>query len=400
MKILFLTDNFPPEYNAPATRTFEHCREWVKAGDEVTVITCFPNFPKGKIFDGYKNRWKQVELMDGIRVIRVWSFISSNEGFFKRTLDFTSFALTAFLAGLPLKCDKIVATSPQFFTAISGFMLAFFKRKPWVMEVRDLWPESIRAVNAIKSDFILNLLEKIELFLYRHAQQIVVVTDSFKTNLTSRHVPAEKIYVVKNGVDLSKFTPGPKNQELVKRLNLDGKFVVGYLGTHGMAHGLDFIVRSLADLNGKDFLFLFIGDGAAKEMVVQLARELALDNVLFLDPVKKSEVNAYLSVIDISLVPLKKSTTFESVIPSKIFESAAMLKPILLGVDGESRKIIEDYQAGVFFEPENKASFLNSLFALREKVVAGNTYQEGCSRLATEFNRENLASRMLKLLKS
>ena len=170
MRILFLTDNFPPEVNAPATRTYEHCREWVKSGVAVTVITCAPNFPKGKVFQGYKNKLYQKEIIDGIRIIRVWSYMAANKGLIKRTLDYISFAVMAFFAGLPIKCDIIVGTSPQFFTAISSRFLSFFKRKPWVMEVRDLWPESIVAVGALKKDSrIYKFLKWIEKSLYKSA---------------------------------------------------------------------------------------------------------------------------------------------------------------------------------------------------------------------------------------
>ena len=155
MRILFLTDNFPPEVNAPASRTYDHAKEWVKAGHDVTVITCFPNFPKGEVYDGYRNKLYQREQVDGINVIRVWSYIAANKGFFKRTLDFISFSITSFIAGLFVKTDVIVATSPQFFTALSGRTLSFWKRKPWVMEVRDLWPESIKTVGAMKDNLFI-----------------------------------------------------------------------------------------------------------------------------------------------------------------------------------------------------------------------------------------------------
>ncbi|MBA4057960.1 MAG: glycosyltransferase WbuB, partial [Marivirga sp.] len=248
MKILFLTDNFPPEYNAPATRTFEHCKEWARQGAEVTVITCFPNFPKGEVYPGYVNKLKQVEWIDGIRVIRVWSFISPNTGFIKRTLDFLSFAFTSFFCGLSVKCDVIIATSPQFFTAVSGCFLSIVKRKKWVMEVRDIWPESIMAVDAVKALWIIKLLEKLELFLYRKASKIVVVTESFKKNICSRGVSPEKVFIIKNGADISTYAPRKKNLELRQAYNLDEKFIVGYLGTHGLAHSLDFILRSVAAL--------------------------------------------------------------------------------------------------------------------------------------------------------
>ncbi len=176
MKILFLTDNFPPEVNAPATRTFEHCREWVKAGAEVTVITCFPNFPGGKIYQGYKNKFFRKENIEGINVVRVWTYVTANKGIIRRTLDYLSFGIASFFSGLFLPGEIIIATSPQFFTAVSGGVLSLLKRKRFIFEVRDLWPESIVGVDVMKENFIISFLSWIEKLLYRRAWKIVVVS--------------------------------------------------------------------------------------------------------------------------------------------------------------------------------------------------------------------------------
>lgn len=398
MKILFLTDNFPPEYNAPATRTYEHCKEWVRLGVQVTVITCFPNFPKGEVFEGYKNKWKQTEWIDGIKVIRVWSFITPNVGLFKRALDFLSFALTSFLAALWIKCDLIIATSPQFFTAVSGCALGIVKRRDWIMEVRDIWPESIKAVGAINSGGIIRWLEKLELFLYSRAKKVIVVTDSFKTNLVNRGVSSKKIFVIKNGVDLSIFRTQEKNSKLARKLEVDKKFVVGYIGTHGLAHSLDFIITAISKLNDDSYHFLFIGEGAEKNNIIQLSSKLNLKNVTFIDPVKKSEIYLYLSILDVALVPLRKSSTFESVIPSKVFESVAMHIPILLGVNGETRSIIESYNAGIYFEPENETDFIQKLHLIKSKMQPKNIFIDGCQKMADDFDRRKLAKQMLEIL--
>lgn len=401
MRILFLSDNFPPEHNAPATRTFEHCKEWVKNGAKVTVITCAPNFPKGKVFIGYKNKIKQTEWIEGIKVIRVWSFISPNSGIFKRSLDFVSYAITSFLFGLRIKCDIIVATSPQFFTAVSGCALGFVKRKKWVMEVRDIWPESIKAVDAVKANWAIEFLEKIELFLYRSAAKIVVVTDSFKENIVSRGIDGGKIVVVKNGVDVSILKPQPKDSHLIDQLNLKNKFVVGYVGTHGLAHGLDFIIESIKTLNDDSIQFIFIGDGAEKQNLVLLSQKLNLTNIQFIDSVPKEEIGNYLSVLDVALVPLKKSDTFQSVIPSKIFETAAKGIPILLGVDGETKKIIETYDAGLFYEPENETDFLAKLQLIKGQILENkNRFSKGCQHMANDFDRIKLAKQMLSHLRT
>ncbi len=208
MHILFLSDNFPPEVNAPASRTFEHCREWVAAGHKVTVITCAPNFPKGVVFEGFRNRLWQKSEVDGITVIRVWSYITKNEGFAKRILDYVSYMFTAFWASLFVRrVDVIVGTSPQFFTACAAYAASVFKRRPWVFELRDIWPESIRAVGAAKDSMLLDWLEKLELFLYRRADAVISVTHAFKRNLITRGIDGAKIAVVTNGVDTTRFQP-------------------------------------------------------------------------------------------------------------------------------------------------------------------------------------------------
>jgi len=399
MKILFLTDNFPPEVNAPATRTYEHCREWVKQGVEVTVITCAPNFPQGKVYDGYRNRMFQREEMDGIQVVRVWSYITANEGFLKRTVDYISFGVSSFFVGLFYDADVIVATSPQFFTAMSGRNLAWVKRKHWVMEVRDLWPASIKHVGGMNDSAVIRYLEWEEMRCYRQARGIVTVTDSFVRVITERGIDGGKFAVVKNGANLELFKPREKNGELLATLGLEGKFVVGYIGTHGMAHKLDFIVRCANKVRNSAIHFLFIGDGAEKKNVMELAGSLGCSNVTFLDPVSKDRIAEYLSVTDLALVPLRKTDLFTTVIPSKIFETASMQKPLLLGVDGEARALVEEYGAGLFFEPENEADFLVKLDRLYTDRIVYQQCQEGGARLAKAFDRKRQASAMLEHLK-
>ena len=391
MRILFITDNFPPEVNAPATRTYEHCREWVKSGAEVTVITCTPNFPQGCVYDGYKNRLFQREKISGINVLRVWSYITRNEGFIRRSLDYFSFAVGSFFAGLAAKADIIVATSPQFFTTLSACFLSKIKKKPWVFELRDLWPESIKTVGVIADSRLIRILEKLELALYRDSSMVVALTPAFRRNLISRGIDPGKIRIVTNGANLDLFGPREKDSELVKRHYLEGKFVVGYIGTHGMAHSLEFIVQCLGKISDPAIRFLFIGDGALKENIVRTANLMKLENVTFLDPVAKELVPRYLSVVDTALVPLLKSDTFKTVIPSKIFEAAAMRKPILLGVDGQAREIIEKYNAGICFEPENEADFLQKMEKMKKDRQFYRMCQEGCSRLARYFDRRKLA---------
>ena len=400
MRILFLTDNFPPETNAPATRTYEHCLKWIDMGYKITVITCFPNFPKGKVFEGYTNKLYQKENIDGITVIRVWSYITKNNGFVKRIIDYISYALTSFLFGLFIKTDLIIATSPQFFTAISGSMLSVFKRIPWVMEVRDLWPDSIVVVGHMsKKSIAFKILKKIEHHLYLSASKIIVVTDSFKRYLIEKHfIPSEKIGVFKNGVLVNKFKKidSEKLSKLKESLGLKNKIIISYIGTHGLAHGLKFILESISKISNPDLHFLFIGDGAEKENLIKYSKTLHLKNFTFLESVTKSEIPLYIEISDYSLVNLKKSDEFKNVIPSKIFENIALYKPILLGVEGESKKLIDDYEVGVCFEPENIESFLNALCDIQK--LDRESFKVNCNKMLADFDRNNIAENLIKFI--
>ena len=400
MRILFLTDNFIPEKNAPATRTYEHCIKWTKMGYKVTVITCFPNFPIGKVFEGYTNKLYQEECIDGIRVIRVWSYITENNGFVKRIIDYMSYALTSFLFGLFVKTDLIIATSPQFFTAISGRMLSFFKITPWVMEVRDLWPDSIVAVGSMnKKSIAFRILKRIEHHLYLSAQKIIVVTDSFKKYLIEKHfIPSEKIGVFKNGVLVNKFKKidSEKLSELKESLGLKNKIVISFLGTHGLAHALRFILDSISKIKDTKYHFLFVGDGSDKKNIIKYSQTLDSNNFTFLKSVSKNEMPQYIDISDYSLVNLKKSNEFENVIPSKIFENIAMYKPILLGVEGEAKELIEKYKVGIAFEPENRESFINAISKIEQ--INHEDFIANCDTMLKDFNRNKIAEKMINFI--
>ena len=401
MHVLFLTDNFPPEVNAPASRTFEHCREWVKAGHTVTVVTCAPNFPKGKVFDGYRNKLWQTETVEGIRVIRVWSYITANEGFLRRVLDYQSYMLSAIVASVFVrKVDLIIGTSPQFFTACAAYVVSRYKFRPYIFELRDLWPESIKAVGAMKNERAIRFLEWIEMFLYRKAAKVVSVTRSFKDILGRRGIDGGKIEVITNGVDISQFKPRPKDPELTAKLGLTGKFVAGYIGTHGLAHGLETLLEAAERLRGQDFVFLFLGDGARKEALKQMAAEKKLDNVVFIDSVSKADVARYWSLLDVSVIHLKKTDLFTTVIPSKLFESMGMGLPVLHGVEGESADIVREEGAGIPFEPENADELCAALQRLKSNPDELDEFRARCLKGAQNYDRTNLALRMMKILEN
>lgn len=403
MHILFLTDNFPPEVNAPASRTFEHCRAWVAAGHRVTVVTCAPNFPSGRVHPGYRNRLWSRETIEGVEVVRVWSFITANEGLFKRSLDYASYMVGAVLAAPFVRgVDIVVATSPQFFTACAGAIVAAARRKPFVFEVRDLWPESIRAVGALANERVLTWLERLELFLYRRASAVVAVTHAFRDNLTRRGVDGAKIHVVTNGADLTRFAPIPRDAELARRHGLTDKFVAGYIGTHGMAHALDTLLEAAARLEahpeGRSVRLLMLGDGATKQALKARARAMGLTSVVFLDSVAKSEVARYWGLLDVSIIHLRKAELFATVIPSKLFEGMAMGVPVAHGVPGESAMIVEREGVGLTFESENADSLVEALLTLARDHSLRAEHARRARAAAARYDRAILAGQMLTVL--
>ena len=400
MRILFLSDNFYPEVNAPASRTYENSKVWVKQGYSVTVITCFPNFPGGVLYSGYSNKLYSVEYIDGIRVIRVWSYITANKGFFRRILDYLSFFLSSFIAGLFVKCDIIIATSPQFFTSISGFLLSKIKFKPWVMEVRDLWPDSIIAVGYLsRSNIIFKLLKIIENKLYRSSNVIISLTQSFKHKfIYSHNINSKKIGVFTNGIDRSSISFNHQKINKIKDdLDLNGKIIITYIGTIGMAHGLKFIVETIIKMNNSSIVFVFVGDGSEKEILVKKVKNSGVSNILFINSLPKTEIYNYIKLSDLALVNLKKNDEFKNVIPSKIFENVALKIPVLLGVEGEAKELIENYGVGVAFKPESEREFIASIDKALELKLDTN-YENNCERMIEDFDRKKIAERMIKFI--
>ena len=403
MKILFITDNFPPERNAPAKRTFEHTKEWVKSGHEVTVITGTPNFPKGKVFDGYKNKIYQTEIINKIYVKRVWTFIAQNKGFLLRILDYISFMISSFIAGLfAKKHDIVIATSPQFFTAISGYLISVFKRSDYILEIRDLWPESIVTVGAMKeSSFTIKFLYRISLFLYKKAKIIVCVTNSFKQDLINKGIEPRKIIVIKNGFNIESIMSPTKTIAQIEneyKLNRND-FIVSFIGTIGMSHGLNVIIEASKKVNN-NVKFLIVGDGAKRNELKKISNEKNLKNILFISSISWQEIINLNQIISANLVHLINKPLFKKVIPSKIFESMALKKPIIMGVKGESSEIIQDAQCGISMRPEDPNSLNDAINKLLDNPqLVKDLSENGYKYVQNKHNRTILANQMIEFLR-
>ncbi len=403
MKILFLTENFPPETNAAATRVFERACYWVQWGHDVTVITCAPNFPLGRLFPGYRNRWHHAETIDGMRVIRVKTYIAANAGLARRTLDFISFMITGTIAGVFTKRpDVVVATSPQFFSAVAGWMVGALRRRPFVFELGDLWPASITAVGAMQDNAFLLAMEKIELFLYRRSACVVALTRAFKENLVGRGIGEDKIAVVINGVDTPRYAPRERDAKLAKEWDLTGRFVVGYVGTHGMAHGLGNVLDAAERLRDESNLrFLLVGAGAEREALIQSARQRGLNNVVFIPPQPKEAMPRIWSLCDVALVHLRKSPVFAEVIPSKMFEAMGMGLPLLLALpDGEASAILQADGAGLWVPPEDAAALADSALRLCKEGTLRQEFARNSLAAAPRHSRETQARHMIDVLEA
>jgi glycosyltransferase involved in cell wall biosynthesis len=402
VRILFYSHYFPPEVNAPANRTHEHCREWVAAGHEVHVVTCIPSHPLGTPFEGYRRRWYQREEIDGIHLHRVWTYLAANRGVLRRTLNYLSFIPTAVFRGLRLgQFDVVISTSPQFFCAVGAWLYTRVCRKPWVFELRDLWPESIPAVGAMRKSLALRGLERLEMRMYRDASAIVCVTESFVTSLKSRGIDGSKLFFVPNGI-VPAFWESPNRADARSRLDLDeGDVLASYVGTIGMAHGLSTVLAAAAQLqtNAPRVKLLIVGDGAELDTLRAAAVREGLSNVRFTGMVARDQVPVILAATDLALVTLKPSDVFKTVLPSKMFEAMAAKCAIVLSVEGEARATLERAGAGVAVKPGDADALSGAIADLaadpdrRARMgIAGRQF------VAREFSRRAWAARYVDAL--
>jgi colanic acid biosynthesis glycosyl transferase WcaI len=410
VKILYVSQYFPPEMGAPAARAAELAHHWASAGHEVTVLTGFPNHPTGVVPDEWRPRLRRLtyrEKIKDVKVIRTWLWPLPNRKAHERMRNYASFCLSAGLRGLAIdRPDVIIATSPQLLVGLAGWWLGFARKVPFVFEVRDLWPESLAAVGIGDENSLLHrALAGIAGFLYERSQHIVVVTSAFKDHLIERwRVPAEKISVVENGVETDLFTPSTltEDQALKQQLGAEGKFLASYIGTMGNAHGLETLLDAAGQLQSQNMptLFLLIGEGAEKEEIKALAQSRGLANVHFLDQQPREKIPAFISASDACLVLLKKTDVFKTVIPTKMLEFMSCARPVILGVDGEARQIVEKAEAGLVIEPENAAELALAVRHLAEDPELGTMLgQHGREYILQHYSRARTAEKYIDVLR-
>lgn len=407
MKILYISQYFPPEIGAPSARVSELSRFWVEQGHEVTVLTGFPNHPTGVVPKEYKsrlNRFVMRENFHGVNLVRSWLLPFPNRKSWERILNYSSFFFSSAITGLFLKRpDVVIGTSPQLLVALSAWWVARCKGVPFVFEVRDLWPESVAAVGMGKQNSLLyRTLKTIAKFLYRKADRIVVVAPAFKDHLVQHwQVPAEKIAVVENGVETGFFKQQPVDQDIRREIHAGGKFVVSYIGTIGAAHQLETMLDAAEMLQQSmpEVIFLLAGEGAEKERICSLVQSKKLSNLHILPALLREKVPDYIAASDACLVLLKKEEIFKTVIPTKMLEFMSCARPVILGVEGQAKEILEKAQAGISIEPGSPDALAHAIAFLAANRQLGQSLGENGRRyILRHLSRQRTAQTYLSIL--
>ena len=402
MNIAVYSHYFTPEIGAPSARIYDLARQWLVKDHQVQVITCFPNHPTGQIYPGYRRQRYMHETVDEIDVHRHWTYITPNKGIAKKTLGHISYLPGALLFSNRhiAKPDVAIGTSPTFFAAMAAIAAGIQHKIPFVMEVRDLWPASFEDLGVLTNRQLLSLLEMLEMFLYRRATRIVTVTEEFRRNLIDRGIQPEKVVTIYNGADVDYWQPQDPSEELRRKLGLEGCFVVLYIGAHGISQALSTILASANQLyDHPDIHFLFVGEGAEKELLVRQAQERNMPNVHFHDPVSKHEVQQFYALADVCLVPLRDIPLFKTFIPSKMFEIMAMGRPIVASLAGESAAILNRSGGALVVEPENADEITQAIIQLYQHPEQRQQMGEQARQFVIDnFARSALAAKYLDVL--
>jgi len=403
MRFLVLSQYFPPEVGATQVRLASMCRELVRAGHQVDVVTGMPHHPAGKIFPGYRRRFCSLEFEGGVRVRRTWLYAATGSGW-RRILSYFSFMMTCLYSIERVrKPDYIFVDSPPLFLGVSGWLASVYWKCPFIFNVADLWPDSVLDLGVMKEGVFVKAAFGLEGWIYRRAQFVNAVTRGiYDVLLTRKNVPADKILFLPNGVDTSIIQPLPSDESLKKQLGLAGKRIAIYAGNHGYAAGAEQILQAAKLLESHaDLHFLFVGDGPDKLRLQSLAADLQLQNTTFLDSVPLDRMSSYLSIAEIALVTLRKAGVTRGARPAKTFVMMAGAKPIILAAEGEAEELIESSQAGVIVPPDEPEQFASAILAMYENPEAAREMgRRGLAYVREKFEWSKLVGNWLNQLRA
>lgn len=394
--LLFITPYYTPEKGAAAVRIGETATRLVQRGHTVTVLTTVPNYPTGIVPPEYRGRFLQEEMLDGVKVIRVWSYITPNKGFLYRILAQLSFGcLSPLLAGKRIgRPDILIVESHPLFNAIAGRFIAWRKHCPFIFTVSDLWPESAVQLGVLRNRVLIKLAEWLEWSTYERASLIWALSKGIREQIVERGIPAERVLLLTNGADLSLFYPRSQS-EARTLLGWDNRFTILYAGTYGLSHGLTTILAAAELLRDRTALhFIFVGDGSEKAALVARAQKRELTNVTFIDAQPHERMPLVLAAADICLVPMRKLPLFEGRLPLKMFEIMACARPFLLGVEGEARElVVQKAGAAIYIEPENVQALVDGVLYLydrpEERITLG---KRGHQFIEESYGRDQLTA--------
>ena len=400
LRVTFLTHYFPPEVGPAQTRLHELAKRLIAAGETVTVVTGFPNYPAGEIFPGYRGKRFMEDTVDGIRVLRTWVFATRSRGFVGRLLNYFSFPIFSLLAVRKLgQTDVIYVQSPPLFTGLAALWFSRLKRAPFVFNVSDIWPQSAVELGMLRNRFAIRLAEWLEHHIYRRAKRITVPTPGILERLVARGVPREKIFLLTNGVDTAAYNVTSPDRELAHRLGLDGHKVFMYAGLHGLAQGLDVILEAAKLTHDPDVLYVLVGDGADKAALVAKVEAEGISNVKFLPIQPTATLPAVLNLAYATVIPLRRLDLFKAALPSKLFDSMAAGRPIVAPLWGEAAALVEAAACGLVVEPEDARAVQQAVEKLAaDPALAARLGEQGRKYVVEHFNRDDIAKRLIKLL--
>lgn len=407
MKLLILTQYFPPEVGAPQNRLYELALRLRSKGIDISVLTAMPNYPQMVVHKEYKGKCYCKEEMNGLNIHRSWIYVSNSKSIIPRLLNYFSFVFSSLWFGLfkIKKQDVLLVESPPLFLGITAYLLSRAKGAKMIFNVSDLWPESAEKLEIINNKTLLSLATKLEEFCYRKSALITGQTQGIVRNIKSRF-PNKRVYWLKNGVDIKFYDVNKTQQEANAWRKTNGyseeDFILFYGGIIGHAQGLDIILNAAKIIEDKPKIkFVMLGSGPEKERLLALKEELKLNNLEFYDAVPKTKMQEIIMDMNATIVPLKKLDLFKGAIPSKIFENLALKKPILLGLEGEAKELfIDEGNCGLAFEPENKEDLVKQILILYNNPELSKQLGENGLKYASEnFNRDKIAEGLYEELK-
>jgi glycosyltransferase involved in cell wall biosynthesis len=400
LRVTFLTHYFPPEVGPAQVRLLELAKRLLAAGQTVTVVTGFPNYPTGVIEPGYRGQMFMDDRVDGVRVLRTWVFATRGRGFLSRLLNYLSFPVFSLLAIRKLgRTDVIYVQSPPLFTGLAALWFARLKRAPFIFNVSDIWPQSAIELDVLRNRFAIRMSEALERHIYRRATRITVATPGILERLATRGVPRDKLFLLTNGVDTAAYRVGEPDRELASRLGLDGHKVFMYAGLLGLAQGLDVILEAAKLTSNPDILYVLVGEGAEKATLVAKAEAQGISNVRFLPIQPTATLPALLNLVYATIIPLRRLDLFKAALPSKMFDSMAAGRPIVGPLWGEAAELVRAADCGLVVEPEDARAVHEAVETLAaDPALAQRLGEHGRSYVIEHFDRDDIAARLATLL--